>query len=93
MTDAEPLFEDDTNSNDSDKDELYGLTSDLCKKAHFKIAGLLWITVMLVLSDVFIENIMIIIPGTSIAGCTTNRGVVIQATVIVLIFILMSIFF
>lgn len=90
MTDTESLFDDDTDKKNND--ELFGLTSDLIKKAQLKIAGLLWVTIMLVLSDVFIENIMIIIPGTSIAGSTTNRGVVIQATVIMLIFILLSIF-
>jgi len=91
MSDSESIIKD-TPSEESNEDELSGLVGDIIRKAQLKIAVMLFITILLVNSDVFIESIMSFIPGTALAGCPTNLGSVIQASTIVLIFVMMAIF-
>lgn len=94
MADTDTLLQDeDTKQKNNITDDLSGLTSDLCVKIPIKMSILLFLLILIVNSDVFIENIMNRTPYSLIlAGQPTSLGVVVQASIIVLTFILMSVF-
>ena len=90
--DSESLLKD-TDDVDKSSDDLHGLFQTIIQKSKLKIAMMLFITIILINTDAFIEYILILIPGTSIAGCPTTRGSVIQALIITVIFILTILLF
>ncbi len=92
MSDSESILKDDTDTDEPSKDNLSGLFETIIKKARLFDASILFIIIILINSDVFIENIMIFIPNTSIAGCPTTKGSVMQALFIVVIFVIVSLF-
>jgi len=93
MSDSEVLIRDEGSTNTkSPPDDLSSLVSDLCHNIPVKMSILLFLVIMIVNSDVFIENILIFIPGSSVAGQPTSFGTILQALIIVLTFILISVF-
>ncbi len=92
MSDSESIIKDDIDTDEPSKDNLSGLFETIIKKARLVDASILFVIIILINSDVFIENIMIFIPSTSIAGCPTTKGSVIQALFIIMIFIIASLF-
>ncbi len=87
--DSESIIDTDDENNSSDensKDDLNGLTKTIISKAKLTNGFLLFCIIILINTDSFIDNIMGMIPGTSIAGCPTTKGSLMQAVLIVLIF-------
>ena len=95
MPDSEIIQDDDeekTKKSSSPPDDLSSLMGDLCEKVPWKIAIMLFLILLIINSDVFIEHTLKYIPGTSIAGQPTSFGTILQALIVILIFILISIF-
>jgi len=92
MADSDSLISDDTKANNNEQDELSGLTGDIFRKIPIKMSILLFFLYILLNSDIFIENIMCNIEGTVMLNQATSLGVILQSFILVLTFIIISIF-
>ena len=72
------------------KDDLGGMFTDFVGRINFKVAIFLMIFGIFIFSDLFIENILAGIKGTTSADTTTTKGTVIQLLIIVLFYLVVD---
>jgi hypothetical protein len=93
MGDSEPL-EGTTYSMDKGNDErpdtMTSLFGEIAKKISWKIALFVFVLVLLIWSDVFIENIMTKFDGLVEGRMVSQKGTIVQATVLTLAVIVLS---
>ena len=90
MSDSETLDDSPKKSRKSNGDDFPSMSAELFTKINFKNAIFLFLTAILVFSDIFIDNVLSKIPGASHDSQATTKGTMLQITVLVLMYLIID---